>query len=262
MQAKGRIARMTAISWLAPILLAPFIGSFLGVLIERLPTGRSVLWARSQCDSCQRTLSVSDLLPVVSYAILGGRCRTCRAPIGASHLWVEVATTLIAICAVIVAPDINHLWLACGLGWMLLALSWIDVRHFLLLDVLTLPLLLAGLTAQLWLDPSMLGDAAIGAALGYLIFRGVELLYRMMRGRDGLGQGDAKLLAAAGAWVGWQGLGSVITMAAMLGILVGLTLTWRHGHARDFPIPFGPCIALALWLVYVFMNSSYAVSSY
>jgi leader peptidase (prepilin peptidase)/N-methyltransferase len=236
---------MIAISWLVPILLAPFIGSFVGVLIERLPTGENLLWTRSHCGACRRNLAAIDLVPVVSHLALKGRCRSCNAPIPAFHLWVELLATAIAVAAVLAEPDAAHIWLACGLGWTLLALSWIDLRHFLLPDVLTLPLLLAGLAARFWLDRATVTGGAIGAALGYLLFRAVEILYRKLRGRDGLGQGDAKLLAAAGAWVGWQGLSSVITAAALIGIVVALA------RRRSGAIPFGPCLAMALWLVYV-----------
>lgn len=245
--------------WLLPVLLAPFVGSFLGVLIARLPQGRSIGWTRSACESCNRVLSPRDLVPIVSFLALRGRCRTCGTAIAPVHLQVELAATLVALLVAIWAALGGEgdaaAWIACGLGWTLLALAWIDLRHLLLPDVLTLPLVLAGLAATWWLDPSATVDHALGAMLGYLLLRGVELGYRALRGRDGLGQGDAKLMAAAGAWVGWQGLPFVLVAAALCGIVlaVAMHLARRDADQRigDAPIPFGPCIALALWGVWL-----------
>ncbi len=241
--------------WLLPVLLAPFMGSFLGVLIARLPGGEGIALsgtsaARSQCASCRRVLSPLDLVPVVSFLVLRGRCRTCGAPIGWFHLVIELAVMGVSVWVLAVETEPERIWLDCGLGWVLLTLAWIDWRHFILPDVLTLPLVLAGLVANSWLDGEWPIDGAIGAVLGYAGFRGIELGYRALRGRDGLGQGDAKLMAAAGAWVGWVNLPFVMVGAAVVGI--ALAVVRGEGLSGKVVIPFGPCIALAVWVVWLY----------
>lgn len=151
-----------------------------------------------------------------------------------------------------VIPD-PRIWLGCGLAASLLALSWIDVRRFILPDGLTLPLVAAGLAGCWWTTPAALPAHAAGAAAGYLSFRLVATVYRRLRHRDGLGQGDAKLAAAAGAWVAWEGLPSVVLLAAGAGLVVvlALALAQRRLDAR-MPIPFGPCLALGLWVTWLF----------
>ena len=236
--------------WLLPILAAPFLGSFLGVLIRRLPADRPVALGRSACESCGTALGPRDLVPVASYLALRGRCRACGARIGGFHLAVELAALGLAVIAAVAVPgDPALLWLTCGLGWALLALAWIDWDHLCLPDVLTLPLVPAGLLATWWLAPWALADHAIGAALGYGAFRMLAWAYRRLRGREGLGQGDAKLLAVAGAWLGWEALPQVVLVAAVIGLaLAGILALRRGGLDPAAPLPFGPCLACALWL--------------
>jgi leader peptidase (prepilin peptidase)/N-methyltransferase len=237
---------------LLAIIVAPFIGSFLGVLIGRLPEGRPVVLGRSSCESCHRALGPLDLVPIVSYLASGGRCRHCRAPIGRFHLAIELAALVPAIWAATLDDGIR-LWADCGLGWCLLALSWIDWRHMILPDVLTLPLVLAGLGVALLLDPDDILDHAVGAVLGYLLFRAVAWAYRRLRGRDGLGEGDAKLLAAAGAWVTWLGLAEVMLIAAVTGLVIALAGALRDQKLdAQMAIPFGPCLAFATWVVWLY----------
>jgi leader peptidase (prepilin peptidase)/N-methyltransferase len=255
LQSDDRTAEGSAalISLLLPVLAAPFIGSFLGVLIARLPIGLPVAAARSRCETCQRILGPLDLVPLVSYAALRGRCRTCRAPIGIRHPAIELAALGVALWALTTDMDPVRLWIDCALGWVLLALAWIDWRHFRLPDVLTLPLLLAGL-AVTWLQtPDDLTDHAIGAAVGYLGFRALAWSYRMIRGRTGMGQGDAKLLAAGGAWLGWESLPHVILVAAACGIVVALAAGVRRRRLNAaMMIPFGPCLSFSIWLAWLY----------
>jgi leader peptidase (prepilin peptidase) / N-methyltransferase len=234
------------------ILLAPFIGSFLGVLIVRLPEERPVAVARSACESCHHPLGPLDLVPIASYVVSRGKCRHCGAPIGRFHLLIELAALVPAIWAASL-DDGTRLWADCVLGWTLLALSWIDWRHMILPDALTLPLVLAGLGAGWLFDPDNISDHAIGAAIGWLLFRGVAWGYRLARGRDGLGEGDAKLLAASGAWVTWMGLPEVMLVAALTGLAVALAgkLAGRKMEAQT-AIPFGPCLAFATWLAWLY----------
>ena len=137
--------------WLFPLIVSPFIGSFVAVLIRRLPAGQPVALSRSRCEACGHVLGPWELIPLVSAAILKMRCRWCRARIPVAHMVVEFACLAIAAWAVLIAPDTLSIWLDCLLGWTLLALAWIDWEHMVLPDVLTLPLILAGLGATLLL---------------------------------------------------------------------------------------------------------------
>jgi len=237
------------VQWLA-VLVAPFIGSFLGVLIHRLPRGERVGWTRSACETCARPLGAGDLLPIVSFVALRGRCRVCRAPIRRFHLAIELAAVAVALGAVALAPQ--RVWTGCILGWWLLALGWIDAAHMLLPDALTLPLILAGLGVA-WLDdPGTVAGHALGAVVGYLAFRAVGACYARLRGRDGLGEGDAKLLAAGGAWLGWQPLADLVLAAAVSALAIGLAIAaYRRRLRGDLALPFGPFLAIALWLIWV-----------
>jgi len=239
--------------WLPPILFAPFIGSFLGVVIRRLPAGKPLVLARSACEECGTILQAQDLVPVASFLVRRGCCRVCGGRIAPFHLAVELAALTIPASAALVESDPDRLWLGCGLGWTLLCLGWIDAEHFRLPDVLTLPLLLAGLGATWWLDPDSITDHAAAAIAGYALLRLLGAAYRRARGREGIGQGDAKLLAAAGAWVGLAGLSTVLLAGALAG-LAGAGLAVLLGGRRmraDMRLPFGPFLAFGLWLAWL-----------
>ena len=239
--------------WLIALVVAPIIGSFLGVLIRRLPTGEPVMLDRSRCEGCRRPLGAVELVPIASYLVLHGRCRRCGARIAPFHLAVELAALAVAAVAVATLPDSATLCCGCVLGWTLLALAWIDWEAFILPDVLTLPLVLAGLAATFWLAPNTLTNHAAAAALGYLLFRGVAWAYRRLRGRDGLGEGDAKLMAAAGAWIGITALSSVLLGGALLTLAVGLVDGLRRGEGLSATtrLAFGPGLCAALWVVWL-----------
>jgi leader peptidase (prepilin peptidase)/N-methyltransferase len=245
------ITATAADAWLPTILAAPLIGSFLGVLIRRLPAGEPVALARSHCESCGRTLTPRELVPLWSYLAQRGRCRGCRAAIAPFHLAVEVAAVAVALWAALpgTATPIQ-LWADCVLGWSLLALAWIDWQHMRLPDALTLPLLLAGLAATALIEPAEMTGHALGAALGWAGLRGLGAAYRRLRGYSGLGEGDAKLLAAGGAWLGWQALPTVLLLAALGGLLFAVALRLRGGALGwRSRIAFGPWLALGIWLV-------------
>lgn len=238
--------------WL-PLLVAPFAGSTLGVLIRRLPRGEPVALDRSRCETCRRALGVWDLVPVASFLALRGRCRHCGAAIAPAHLAIELAATAVAAWAILAAADPARLWLSCLLGWILLALAWIDWEHMRLPDALTLPLLLLGLAAAALLDPPAMADHAAAAALGYLALRGLALGYKRVRGREGLGGGDAKLLAAAGAWTGLQALPTIVFEAALFGLILALAERWRgRALSAATALPFGPGLCAALWLTWLY----------
>lgn len=163
---------------------------------------------------------------------------------------MAVGALAVALCAALATPDILDAWANCLLGWVLLALAWIDARHLRLPDALTLPLLLAGLCAAWLLEPWLLTERAIGAIAGYLAFRLIGWGYAAWRGHAGLGQGDAKLLAAGGAWVGWEALSWVVLLAALAGIAwAGLQAVRGERLTSRSHLPFGPFLALGIWTV-------------
>lgn len=246
----GPTIGLDPIGWSA-VVAALFVGSFLGVVIRRLPDGRPIAWSRSRCEGCGAALGARDLVPLLSWIAGRGRCRFCGRPLGWFYPAVELAVLSIALIAVALDQG-RGIWLDCILGWWLLALGWIDARTWLLPDALTLPLVLAGLIEALVFDRGLLTSRALGAALGYLALRGVAYLYRRLRGRDGLGQGDAKLLAAAGAWVGVAALPQVILLAALAALGAALCARLAGIRLGAFSaLPFGPFLALATWMVWL-----------
>jgi leader peptidase (prepilin peptidase) / N-methyltransferase len=176
--------------------------------------------------------------------------RYCAAPIAPFHLIVELAAVAMALWAAAVEPNGLLLWADCFLGWTLLALAWIDVLTMRLPDLLTLPLLVVDLLVEALLSPENLLAHIWGAAVGCLSFTIVAIGYRVLRGRDGLGGGDAKRLAVAGAWLGWAALPDVVFIAALLGI-AGAIVSRARGHAiaSTTALPFGPLRTIALWIV-------------
>jgi leader peptidase (prepilin peptidase)/N-methyltransferase len=246
-----RLADLGLEGWLL-LVLAPIIGSFLGVVVLRLPEGRAIVWSHSRCEACSAVLAARDLVPLLSWLAARGRCRRCGHPLGWFYPGIEMAALLIAVIAL--GVDFTPLaWLDSLLGWWLLALGWIDLRRWVLPDSLTLPLVVAGLLAAALFDPGALFDRTLGAAFGYLVLRAIAAAYRAVRDREGLGRGDAKLLSAAGAWVGVSALPQVILAASLLGLVTAgaLRLFGIRLHAQS-AIPFGPFLALAIWAVWLY----------
>ena len=236
--------------WVWPLLAAPFVGSLLGVLIRRLPAGQPVALARSCCEGCGVVLEARDLVPLLSYAALRGRCRRCGVGIAPFHWHVEAAAALVPLSAMAAGLQGDVLWAVSGAGWVLLALAWIDAEWMILPDVLTLPLVLAGLTAVWWFAAEELADHAAAAGLGWLALWAVAAVYRRVRQRDGLGEGDAKLLAAIGAWVGLAGMADVLLGSALAGLAwAGLLRLRGRTMLATTALPFGPFLALAGWAV-------------
>lgn len=239
--------------WIWPLVAAPFAGSLLGVVIRRLPDGRGLLLARSECENCGRVLRPWQMVPIVSWLVLRGRCAGCHASIGVFYPLVELAATAVALGPILVSrADATWLWVSCGLGWTLLALGWIDWERYQLPDVLVLPLILAGLAITSALNVDALADRAVATAAGYLSLRLLNAAYRRLRGYDGLGQGDAKLFAACGAWAGLGALPLVLLLGALVGLGVAM-LRALLGEALNprTRIPFGTCLAWALWVEWV-----------
>ncbi len=232
----------------AILLVAPIVGSVAGAFACRYPDRLDEwVFGRSRCLACGTVLAARDLVPLLSYLLLRGRCRHCRAPIDPAEPGVELAALFLATLAVVLLDPLPAL-LAALVGWVLLAAALVDRRTLLLPDLLTLPLIAAGLAAAgLRLAPaSPLGSLA-GALLG---LGGTALLaeaYRRLRGREGLGVGDAKLLAAAGAWLGPGSLPLVVLIGAAAALAAAL-LTGAHRRPQE-PVPFGPWLALGFWSV-------------
>ncbi len=246
------MAEIAQYHWLALMLAGPCVGSFLGLLAARLPAGKPVAWGRSACPDCGHLMGPLDLIPVLGWVMSGGSCRHCGGGVSWAYPAIELGALAIAAWSLAVAPGWLA-WASAGLGWTLLALAVIDARHTLLPDGLTLPLIQAGLAVAWALDPGRLADHAIGAAIGFVLILALGLAYGRLRGREGIGLGDAKLFAAAGAWVAWEGLSGVLLLgsaAALAGHLVRARLTGQP--LKDRELPYGPYIAGALWLVWLY----------
>ncbi|MFC3461154.1 MULTISPECIES: prepilin peptidase [Massilia] len=256
---------------LGPTLVAALfgllIGSFLNVVIHRIPkmmqresdnyvahesgkelphTDRyNLMVPRSSCPHCGHQITALENIPVVSWLALGGKCRSCKAPISARYPTVELVTGLISGLLV---WTFGSGWAGLGtllFAYLLIAMTCIDYDTKLLPDDLTYPLLWAGLLININGTFVPLQDAVIGAAVGYLVLWAVYWLFKLVTGKEGMGYGDFKLLAALGAWLGWAMLPTIILLSSVVGALVGIGLIVFAKRGRDNPIPFGPYLAAA-----------------
>lgn len=252
------------------LVLGLLIGSFLNVVIHRLPIMLEREWQaesvrfggnvppdekynlvvpRSRCPHCGHAITALENIPILSYLLLRGRCSACQVRISPRYAVIEGLCGLVSAWA---AWHYGFSWAALGalcLTWGLIALSAIDLEHQLLPDKLTLPLLWLGLlfnVAHVFTD---VGSAVIGAAAGYLALWSVYHLFRLATGKEGMGYGDFKLLALLGAWLGWQQLPAIILMAAGVGAVVGIVLIAARVLRQGKPLPFGPFLAAAGWIV-------------
>jgi leader peptidase (prepilin peptidase)/N-methyltransferase len=232
-------------------VLGAIIGSFLAAILIRWPQGRSVVRGRSQCDQCGRTLSPRDLVPILSWFLVRGRCRHCGGAIDRRHLAIEAGAALVGLTAIIAHPLPLALFTAV-FGWWLFLLAALDIEHQWLPDRLTLPLIPAGL-AIAWLGAGPpLDERLIGAVAGYIALALIAFLYRRLRGREGLGGGDPKLFAAIGAWLGWQWLPFVMLGAGLLGLLIVLLMQLRGERVTATDrLPLGTLMALAAWPIWL-----------
>ncbi len=234
------------------VLVAVVVGSFLGTLILRLPARESAVVGRSECPHCHGRLTARDLIPLLSWMWMRGRCRMCHRSISAFYPIIELAAVAIALWAATMTAG-WVLWASCFLGWSLLALAVIDWQHHLLPNGLTLALIPTGLGMAYFIEPTAAIDHVIGAMAGPVGLTVVAWIYRRLRGRDGLGGGDVKLLAGLGAWVGWIGLPTIIllsTIIALAGVFARMLLGERF--APTDRLPFGSYLAAAGWLVWLY----------
>lgn len=251
-------------------LFGLLVGSFLNVVSYRLPIIMQLRWhneaseiqatpkpnveqpfnlsvPRSACPNCGHKITAIENIPVLSYLVLRGKCRGCRAPISLQYPFVELLT---GVLSMVVAWKFGFSWqtlAALGLLWSLVALADIDRMTQLLPDDITLPLLWLGILCNipehgLFTD---LKSSVIGAIGGYMILWFIFQVFKLITGKEGMGYGDFKLLAALGAWLGWQYLPTIILLSSFFGALVGITLKIRNKSSGDAPIPFGPFLAAA-----------------
>lgn len=228
------------------------MGSFLGTLVLRLPEGRSALLGRSTCDSCGATLKPWHLVPILSWLVQKGRCRTCGERIAWFYPGMEIAAAGVALWAACTV-SLPILPLSLVLGWLLLALAVMDLRSFRLSDALTWPLLALGLAACWLIQPYLLFDHILGVFAGAGSIGALAIAYRHLRHRPGLGFGDVKLGAASGAWLGWQGLPSAILIGAGTALLV-LFVRQGLGHkiGWDTKVAFGGYFCFGTWIVWLY----------
>ncbi|HCF73578.1 MAG TPA: prepilin peptidase [Gammaproteobacteria bacterium] len=247
------------------------VGSFLNVVILRLPPRLAWQWQTSagtpgtvadppkpppglvrpgsRCPTCKQSIHWWENIPLLSYVLLRGRCSHCDVHISLRYPAVEALTALLSITVFWVLGLDWQLAAALILTWGLIVLSFVDLDHMLLPDVITLPLLWLGLLVNLAGGFCDIGSAVIGAVSGYLVLWIIFHVYRMISGREGFGYGDFKLLAALGAWLGWQMLPLVLLLASLCGAVIGITLIMLTPREARQPLPFGPYLAVAGWIV-------------
>jgi leader peptidase (prepilin peptidase) / N-methyltransferase len=223
--------------WLAACLfgLGLVVGSFLNVVIARVPVGQSIVRPGSRCPRCSHSLAWYDNVPILSWVVLGARCRTCRAPISARYPGVELLTGCLFLAC----------WLRFGMSWslfrglflvgFLIPLTFIDLEHWLLPFELTLSGLVLGILSAALLGWPALRDSVLGAAAGFLFFWGLEILVRWLLGKEGLGAGDKWLVALLGAFLGWQPLFGLVLLSNVQGAVVGSALLLFRGRAGPAP---------------------------
>ncbi len=262
----------------ATVLLGLLVGSFLNVVILRLPRMMELAWqseAReilgqagdaaperysliyppSRCPGCNASIKPWHNIPVLSWLLLRGRCASCRTAISAQYPLVEALTALLSgLCALHFGWG-PQLTAALVLTWALVALAVIDLRTQLLPDDITLPLLWLGLGLSLVPVFAVPEAAIVGGIAGYLSLWSVYWLFKLVTGKEGMGHGDFKLLAALGAWLGWQTLPMIILMSSLVGAVIGIGLVVFRQHQREVPIPFGPYLAAAGWITLVYGES-------
>ncbi|TNI22733.1 prepilin peptidase [Aeromonas dhakensis] len=253
-------------------LFSLMIGSFLNVVIHRLPIMLEREWQaeylsyfnpetqlqqeerynlmvpRSACPHCGHAITAVENIPLLSWLWLKGRCRECQAPISARYPLVELLTALLSLVVAATFPPGWGLLASLLLTWVLVALTFIDLDKMLLPDQLTLPLLWGGLLFNLAGGFVPLADAVIGAMAGYLVLWSLYWAFKLLTGKEGMGYGDFKLLAALGAWLGWQALPIVLLLSSLVGAIIGISLILLRNHHQNKPIPFGPYLAIAGWI--------------
>lgn len=255
------------------------VGSFLNVVIHRLPIIMNTVWTRecqehlgempaeptdqarfnlltpaSRCPHCGHRIKAIENIPVISYLFLKGRCSECAAAISPRYPIVEATTAVLSVVTALHFGYSLQTAMALLFTWALVPLFLIDFDHQILPDSITLPLLWGGLFLSLF-DVFVDSHASIiGAVAGYLSLWSIYHLFKLLTGKEGMGYGDFKLLAAIGAWVGWQALPVVILFSSVVGAVIGILLIVIKGRDHSQPIPFGPFLAAAGWMTLLWGN--------
>jgi len=256
---------------LVTAVIGLMVGSFLNVVVYRLPVMMERDWhrqcadlkgeetadaqppfnlatPRSRCPHCGHAISAVENIPVLSYLFLRGRCKGCGAAIALRYPVVEAATALLSLAVVWHFGFTYQAGAALVFTWAMIAASLIDYDHQLLPDSITLPLLWLGLLLSLFGVFTDSTSSIVGAAVGYLALWSVYWLFKLLTGREGMGYGDFKLLGMLGAWMGWQSLPAIILLSSFVGAVVGVALMLLKGRDRHYAIPFGPYLAAAGWI--------------
>jgi leader peptidase (prepilin peptidase)/N-methyltransferase len=236
--------------WFLPLnlaLLGAVWGSFIAALCSRWPNGESIGAGRSRCDHCATNITAFDLIPIVSFILLKGKCRACGKKIGALPLIFEVTAILVGIFPILFLSPIQAVG-AAVFGWLLLPLVFLDWRHFWLPDRLLILLAIAGPLAGLLLNPSVTWfDRAVGMAAGFVSLEAIRVGFKRWRGYEGMGAGDPKLFGALGIWVGWQALPMILLGASAIGLGLILVTRTTRTQSRNL-LPFGSYLCGAAYL--------------
>jgi leader peptidase (prepilin peptidase)/N-methyltransferase len=256
----------------ATVLFGLIVGSFLNVVIYRLPRMLEKAWRReceaflevaraepeqsefnlivprSRCPHCGHAICAHENIPILSYLLLRGRCANCKAPISSRYPLIEALTALVSAFVVWKLGPTWQTALALPLSWSLICLSAIDIEQQLLPDAITLPLLWLGLFLSLFNVFTDSTSSILGAITGYLSLWLVYQLFKILTGKEGMGHGDFKLLGLFGAWLGWQMLPIVVLLSSLVGAVVGTLMILLFKRDRSIPIPFGPYLAAAGWI--------------
>ena len=258
-------------------LFGLLVGSFLNVVIYRLPVMLKREWQRdcaelngspapeqavfnictprSRCSHCQHQLSALDNIPLVSWLMLRGRCRYCKAGVSKRYPLVELSTAILSAVAVWRFGASPELLAALLFTWMLICMTMIDVDHLLLPDNLTLSLLWIGLLININGLFIPLSDAVIGGVIGYGVLWSLYWAFKLATGKEGMGYGDFKLLAALGAWFGWQAILPILLLSSVIGSVIGLSLMASRRLSAERVLPFGPALAIAGWVYLIWGKS-------
>lgn len=252
--------------------LGLLVGSFLNVVIHRLPIMLERAWRRecraylalegneepaetynlvvprSRCPHCAKLIGAFENIPILSYLLLRGRCSGCGTRISPRYPAVELLTAILSVAVAARFGVSVQTMAGLGLTWTLIALSFIDLDRQLLPDVITLPVLWAGLFLSLFNIFADTRSSLAGAILGYLVLWTVYQLFKLATGKEGMGHGDFKLLALLGAWLGWAEIPGIVLISSLVGALVGISMIVLARHDHRVPIPFGPFLAIAGWI--------------
>lgn len=235
-------------------VLGAIIGSFLATLVIRWPERKSVLVGRSTCDHCSTPLRPIDLVPLLSFIALRGKCSRCSSTINRDHIIIEAMSAIVGAVALGLAPHADGL-AGAVFGWILIGLAMLDLRHFWLPDQLTGLLALGGIAAGFAGIHPLLTYRLWGGLAGFLSLFLIATLYRLIRKREGLGGGDPKLLGAIGLWLGWQVLPGVVLGASLIGLgLAGVGLARGHKFGSSTRLPLGSLLALSAMCAWIIQH--------